>query len=80
MGRNPYGAFWRIKKTRILELRQKGYGYKSIASILGIKRDTVRSLCKKYGLEGYLGLGISKEFEPKIREKNTITTYIVVKK
>jgi len=61
------------QEKRILELRQKGYGYKSIVTILGIKRDTVRSLCKKYGLQGYLGLGLSKESEPQIREKNQYT-------
>ena len=49
------------QEEKILELRKKGYGYKSIASVLGIKRDTVRDLCRKYGLEGYLGYGLSVE-------------------
>lgn len=38
---------------KILLLRKKGYGYKSIAGILKISRDDVRSECKKYGLTGY---------------------------
>lgn len=41
------------QKDKILQLRKKGYGYKSIAGILKIDRDIVRSECKKYGLVGY---------------------------
>lgn len=41
------------QKQQILELRKKGYGYKSIASILQIKMDSVRNLCKSHGLVGY---------------------------
>ncbi len=40
-------------QEQILELRKKGYGYKSIASCLKIPRDTVRNVCRKYGLTGY---------------------------
>jgi predicted nucleic acid-binding Zn ribbon protein len=41
------------QKQQILELRKKGYGYKSISGILRINRDSVRNLCKSYGLTGY---------------------------
>lgn len=41
------------QKQQVLELRKKGYGYKSIASILQINRDSVRNLCKSHGLAGY---------------------------
>ncbi|SHE89569.1 hypothetical protein [Caloramator proteoclasticus] len=40
-------------KEKILELRKKGYGYTSIASVLKVKKDDVRNLCKRYGLDGY---------------------------
>jgi len=53
------------KKEEILELRNRGYGYKSIAVIAGVKRDTVRGLCKSWGLEGCLGFGLSREPEKK---------------
>ncbi|SHJ77638.1 hypothetical protein [Paramaledivibacter caminithermalis] len=57
------------QKEEILKLRKKGYGYKSIASILKVKRDDVRDLCKKYGLTGYLGYGESlKNDVPKKKE------------
>ncbi|AVP62899.1 hypothetical protein C3B64_00960 [Clostridium botulinum] len=52
------------QKQQILELRKKGYGYKSIAGILEIKRDSVRNLCKRYGLAGY-----GKPIEHNILEK-----------
>jgi len=32
---------------KVLELRDKGYGYKRIATELSIKRDHVRHICKK---------------------------------
>ena len=51
------------QEEKIIELRKKGYGYKSIASVLGLKRDTVRDLCRKHGLQGYLGYGLSVESE-----------------
>lgn len=36
-------------ETRIIqELRQKGAGYKLIAAALGVSRDTVRGICKRY--------------------------------
>lgn len=40
-------------EENILELRKKGYGYKSISSTLHISRDVARNVCKKYGLIGY---------------------------
>ncbi|MPN04741.1 hypothetical protein SDC9_151988 [bioreactor metagenome] len=41
------------QKEQILKLRKEGYGYKSIASILQISRDSVRNECKKHNLTGY---------------------------
>lgn len=54
------------EKIKILELRNKGYGYKSIASILKVKRDDVRDYCRSKGVTGYLGYGKSIIPEPKI--------------
>lgn len=52
-------------QDQVLELRKKGYGYKSIASCLKIPRDTVRNVCRKYGLTGY-GMQIIRNIpEPK---------------
>jgi endogenous inhibitor of DNA gyrase (YacG/DUF329 family) len=38
---------------QLKELRMKGVGYRSIASVLGLSRDTVRNYCKQKGLDGY---------------------------
>lgn len=57
-------------KDRILELRQKGYGYKSISSILKVKRDDVRDFCRSKGLSGYLGYGKSVSSYPEIKVKD----------
>lgn len=38
---------------QIHELRMKGTGYRSIASVLDLSRDTVRNYCKQKGLDGY---------------------------
>lgn len=40
------------EKEKIKELRLKGIGYKGIASILGLSRDSVRGFCKRNGLNG----------------------------
>ncbi len=58
------------EKQQILELRQRGYGYKIIANVVGVDRDTVRGLCKRHGLQGYLGIGVSRPSQklPDIRE------------
>jgi endogenous inhibitor of DNA gyrase (YacG/DUF329 family) len=40
------------EKEKIKELRLKGIGYKGIASILGLSRDSVRGFCKRNGLDG----------------------------
>lgn len=40
-------------KEKILELRKRNYGYKKIASELGLKRDYVRGICVKNGLGGF---------------------------
>lgn len=40
------------EKEKIKELRLKGMGYKAIASLLGLSRDSVRGFCKRNGLYG----------------------------
>lgn len=49
------------EKAKVLELRNKGYGYKAIASILKVKRDDVRDYCRSKGLTGYFGSAAHKE-------------------
>lgn len=39
-------------KEKIKELRLEGMGYKAIATMLGISRDSIRGFCKRNGLEG----------------------------
>lgn len=41
-----------IEKQQIQDLRLKGVGYKAIAAVLGISRDTIRGYCKRNGLDG----------------------------
>ncbi|NMB41799.1 MAG: hypothetical protein GX996_07675 [Firmicutes bacterium] len=50
----------KAQKKQVLELRQRGYGYKSIAYVVGVSRDTVRNFCRKHGLQGYLYFGVSR--------------------
>lgn len=38
---------------QIRELRMKGVGYRSIASVVGLTRDVIRNFCKHKGLDGY---------------------------
>ncbi|WP_411679868.1 RNA polymerase subunit sigma-70 [Clostridium thailandense] len=40
------------EKEKIKELRLKGMGYKGIANLLGLTRDSVRGFCKRNGLDG----------------------------
>jgi endogenous inhibitor of DNA gyrase (YacG/DUF329 family) len=40
------------EKEKIRELRLKGMGYKGIATLLGLSRDSVRGFCKRNGLDG----------------------------
>ena len=42
-----------FQAKQIRELRLRGAGYKSIASAVGLSRDTVRNYCKSHGLDGY---------------------------
>ena len=42
-----------IQAKQIREFRMKGVGYKAIASVLGLSRDSVRNYCKSHGLDGY---------------------------
>lgn len=39
-------------KIKIKEFRLKGIGYKNIATLLGLSRDSVRSFCKRNGIAG----------------------------
>lgn len=59
-----------VQKQQISDLRNKGYGYKSIASILKVKRDAVRDFCKNEGLTGYLGYGKSVILSPSVKEES----------
>ncbi len=38
---------------QIIKLRQQGLGYKQIAAMVNVSRDSVRSYCKHRGLGGY---------------------------
>ena len=40
------------EKKQIYDLRLKGLGYKAIAAVLGLTRDSVRSYCKRNGIDG----------------------------
>lgn len=40
------------EKEKIKRLRLEGMGYKGIANLLGLTRDSVRGFCKRNGLEG----------------------------
>jgi endogenous inhibitor of DNA gyrase (YacG/DUF329 family) len=40
------------EKQQIYALRLKGVGYKAIAAVLGISRDSIRGFCKRNGLDG----------------------------
>ena len=39
---------------QIVKLRSQGIGYKQIASMVKLSRDSVRSYCKTRGLTGYV--------------------------
>lgn len=43
------------EKARITELRKNGVGYATIANSLGLTKDTVKSFCRRNGLNGYAG-------------------------
>ena len=53
---------------RIIELRKQGYGYKTIAKQLGLKRDDVRYICQKNGLVGVMSRNNTESLDE--REKN----------
>jgi len=40
------------EKDKVYELRMKGVGYKAIAAVLGLSRDSVRNFCKTNALMG----------------------------
>lgn len=39
------------QERQIREARQRGAGYRAIASVIGIDRDTVRNYCKRHSLD-----------------------------
>ena len=41
-----------LQKEKISEMRSKGCGYKAIADLLGIGKDTVKSYCRRNKLSG----------------------------
>lgn len=42
-----------LQATQIFNLREQGMGYRSIASAVGLSRDSVRNYCKTHGMGGY---------------------------
>lgn len=44
-----------LQKEKIKELRKSGYGYKRVAAELGISINTIKSFCRKEGLNGVKG-------------------------
>ena len=42
-----------FQAEQIENLRKQGVGYRSIGTIVGLSRDTVRNYCKSKGLDGY---------------------------
>lgn len=61
------------EKERIKELRLKGMGYKAIASITGLSRDSVRGFCRRNGLIG-VSVVVALNLEEKIK-KNELCIY-----
>ena len=61
------------EKERIKELRLKGMGYKAIASITGLSRDSVRGFCRRNGLIGVSAV-VALNLEEKIK-KNELCIY-----
>lgn len=50
---------------QISEMRMKGVGYKSIASVVGLTRDIVRNYCKSHNLMGYAS-ALTKNIQSKM--------------
>lgn len=42
-----------LQKKQILNMRNNGYGYKSIATAVGLSRDIVRNFCKQKDMAGF---------------------------
>ncbi|MEF9970654.1 MAG: helix-turn-helix domain-containing protein, partial [Ruthenibacterium sp.] len=40
------------QKEQISELRQQGYGYSKVATLLSISKNTVKSYCRRNELQG----------------------------
>lgn len=56
-----------FEKQQIQDLRLKGVGYKAIAAVLGISRDSIRGYCKRNGLDGDSKV-VSLNIEEKINQ------------
>lgn len=50
------------QRQQIKMLRYQGYGYKQIASEVGLSRDSVRGYCIRNGLHGF-GTSLAKEYK-----------------
>lgn len=48
--------------AQIVEMRKKGIGYKSIATVVGLSRDIVRNYCRTHNLTGY-GSALTKNVQ-----------------
>ena len=55
------------EKLQISDLRIKGVGYKAIAAIVGISRDSIKSYCKRNLLDGDSEF-ISLNIEEKVKQ------------
>lgn len=56
------------QRQQIKMLRFQGYGYKQIASTLGLSRDSVRGYCIRNGLNGF-ATKLAKEYKKVIEEE-----------
>lgn len=48
------------QKVQTKRLRNEGHGYKSIASLLGISENTVKSFCRREGISGEADRSVKK--------------------
>lgn len=51
------------QRSKIIDMRLNGAGYKSIANLLGLSRDIVRNYCIKIGLDGIAAENYDEEFK-----------------
>lgn len=51
------------QRSKIISMRLDGAGYKSIASLLDLSRDSVRNFCVKIGLDGIASVSYDEDFK-----------------